>query len=340
MNLKSLCFYLSIAVFSLSNPLLPNRNALHADVLFFGNNANTFSMDFVEIADPGNTADSVGFPNPAGGVGYRYGIGKYEVSESMISSYNAEYGTPNGQTINIANRGANKPATLVSWSDAARFVNWLNTSTGGFAAYKFDSGGNVALWSASDTSDYDSTNPVRSRRALFVLPSVNEWHKAAYYDPATDSWYSYPNGSNSPPNAVASGTTPGTEVFNQTAPGSVPADVTEAGGPNPNGLVAMGGNVTEWGEPISFHLFPGNGAVQRGASWLDDAAAMLSTAFDETSNTSDTNFAVGFRVVMLISAVPEPQLAAFVAAISISAGWLLRRAQIHRRRTLRTPRPL
>ncbi|MEN9557366.1 MAG: hypothetical protein RLZZ232_3652 [Planctomycetota bacterium] len=334
MNLKSLCFYLSIAVFSLSNPLLPNRNALHADVLFFGNNANTFSMDFVEIADPGNTADSVGFPNPAGGVGYRYGIGKYEVSESMISSYNAEYGTPNSQTITTNNRGANKPATLVSWRDAARFVNWLNTSTGGSAAYKIDSSGNVALWSAADTSDYDSTNPVRSRRARFVLPSVNEWHKAAYYDPATDSWYSYPNGSNSPPTAVASGTAPGTEVFNQPAVGSVPADVTQAGGPNPNGLVAMGGNVTEWGEPISFHLFPGNGAVQRGANWLDDASAMLSTAFDETATTSDLNFAVGFRVVMLISAVPEPQLAAFVVVISVGTAWLLRRSQIHRRRTI------
>ena len=93
MNLKSLFFYMSIAIFSLSNPMLTNRNTLYADVLFFGNNANTFAIDFVEIADPGNAADSVGFPNPAGAVGYRYGIGKYEVSESMISSYNAEYGT-------------------------------------------------------------------------------------------------------------------------------------------------------------------------------------------------------------------------------------------------------
>jgi type IV secretory pathway TrbL component len=96
----------------------------------------------------------------------------------------------------------------------------------------------------------------------------------------------------------------------------------------------MGGNVTEWGEPISFHLFPGNGAVQRGANWLDDASAMLSTAFDETATTSDLNFAVGFRVVMLISAVPEPQLAAFVVVISVGTAWLLRRSQIHRRRTI------
>ena len=340
MNLKSLFFYMSIAIFSLSNPMLTNRNTLYADVLFFGNNANTFAIDFVEIADPGNAADSVGFPNPAGAVGYRYGIGKYEVSESMISSYNAEYGTPNGQTITTDNRGPNKPATLVSWSDAARFVNWLNTSTGGFAAYTFDYNGDVALWTASDINDYNSTNPVRSRRARFVLPSVDEWHKAAYYDPTTDSWYSYPNGSNSPPTAVASGTTPGTEVFNQTSPGSVPADITLAGGPNPNGLVALGGNVTEWGEPISFHLFPGSGAVQRGANWLDDATAMLSTAFDETSTTSDVNFAVGFRVVMLISAVPEPQLAAFVAVISIGAAWLLRRVQAQRRRALSTSQSL
>ncbi len=34
-------------------------------------------------------------------------------------------------------RGPDKPATSVTWSEAARFVNWLNTSTGGKPAYKF-----------------------------------------------------------------------------------------------------------------------------------------------------------------------------------------------------------
>jgi formylglycine-generating enzyme required for sulfatase activity len=33
--------------------------------------------------------------------------------------------------------GANRPATGVSWNEAARYVNWLNTSNGLAPAYKF-----------------------------------------------------------------------------------------------------------------------------------------------------------------------------------------------------------
>ena len=33
--------------------------------------------------------------------------------------------------------GVNRPASGVSWNEAARFVNWLNTSSGSTPAYKF-----------------------------------------------------------------------------------------------------------------------------------------------------------------------------------------------------------
>ena len=93
----------------------------------------------------------------------------------MIAKFNAS------QSLQITKdtRGTNKPTTSVSWNEAARFVNWLNTSTGGFAAYNFSTGGvndNIALWTSTDTLDYDSANPYRSKRATYVLPSYNEWY--------------------------------------------------------------------------------------------------------------------------------------------------------------------
>jgi hypothetical protein len=63
----------------------------YAGTVTFGSGANQFTMDFVSIGNPGNTADTTGSPNPAGSVGYTYDIGKFEVSEDMITKYNANF---------------------------------------------------------------------------------------------------------------------------------------------------------------------------------------------------------------------------------------------------------
>jgi hypothetical protein len=104
-------------------------------------------------------------------------------SDGVVTTWNAS------QSLQITKdtRGTAKPATNVSWNEAARFVNWLNTSTGGSAAYKFTTSGvndNIAVWTAADTLDYNAANPYRSVRAKYMLPSYNEWYKAAYYSPA------------------------------------------------------------------------------------------------------------------------------------------------------------
>ena len=90
-----------------------------AAVVSFGSGANQFNMEFVTIGNAGNAADTTGAPNPAGAVAYEYGIGKFEVSEDMITKFNAS------QSLQITKdtRGAAKPATSVSWNEAARFVN-------------------------------------------------------------------------------------------------------------------------------------------------------------------------------------------------------------------------
>ena len=188
-------------------------------------------MEFVPIGSPGNADDTTGNPIPVGSVGYEYQMGKFEVSEDMIEKYNAAFGTANSLVITKDTRGTNKPATSVSWNESARFVNWLNTSTGGFAAYNFTTGcvnDNIALWTAADTLDFDAANPFHSLRANFVLPSMDEWYKAAYYDPVTSTYFDYPTGSNTAPTAVASGTTAGTAVYDQPF-GQGPADITQAG---------------------------------------------------------------------------------------------------------------
>jgi formylglycine-generating enzyme required for sulfatase activity len=283
-----------------------------AGTITFGSGGNTFNMEFVTIGNPNNTADTTGTPNPAGRVTYTYDIGKFEVSEDMINKFNAS------QSLQITKdtRGTAKPATRVSWNEAARFVNWLNTSTGGFAAYKFTTSGvndNIALWTAADTLDYDATNPYRSKRATYVLPSSNEWYKAAYYNPTNSTYYDFPNGSNTAPTAVASGTADNTAVYGQTL-AQGPADVNLAGGLSPYGVMGLGGNVWEW-EESSADLANSSGSSTRGirgGHWFNVSSLLSSSARPLDFTPNDPNaWAVGFRVASRSSsaaAVPEPSM--------------------------------
>lgn len=303
-NPNALSLILSVAVGAIATTAAPSQ----AGVIIFGTGVNQFTMEFVTIGNPGNAADTTGNPNLAGSVGYEYGIGKFEVSEDMIQKFNAS------QSLQITKdtRGVNKPATNVSWNEAARFVNWLNTSTGGFAAYNFTTGGvndNIALWTASDTLDYDAANPYRSKRAAYVLPSYNEWYKAAYYNPSNSTYYDFANGSNTAPLEVESGTVANTAVYNQPSLPS-PADVGQAGGLSPYGVMGLGGNVWEF-EESSFDLANSDVSAERalrGGVWFLPSDRLLSST-RPTFVPSAESPAIGFRVVRLSSsaaAVPEP----------------------------------
>ena len=147
----------------------------------FGNAENAFEIKFVTIGEPGNPADTTGDPNPAGSVPYVYRIGKYEISEEMIDKANAitaAAGSPLGITHD--GRGPQKPATSVSWFEAAQFVNWLNTRKGHTPAYKFDASGEFELWEPSDAG-YDPDNLFRNSQAFYFLPSVDEWYKGGIF---------------------------------------------------------------------------------------------------------------------------------------------------------------
>lgn len=136
----------------------------------FGDPNNSFEIEFVTIGNPGNPGDPTGSPFLGGVVGITYRMGKYEISESMVNTANAL----GGLGISIDNRGPDKPATSVSWFEAAQFVNWLNTSTGNVPAYKFDPNGVFQLWDPNDAG-YNANNRYRNNLTKYVLPSADEW---------------------------------------------------------------------------------------------------------------------------------------------------------------------
>ena len=298
--------YAFLALFTLSVALqLP----VDASVTTFGSGLNQFEMTFVEIGNPGNVDDDKGSPSLAGSVAYAYQMGKYEVSEDMIDKFNASQSL----TISHNERGANKPATSVSWNEAARFVNWLNTSQGHQAAYNFTSNGvndDIALWSSEEAWQLGGENLFRHKDAYYFLPSMDEWYKAAYYNPSTGEYGDYPSLDGNEPSAVSSGTADNTAVYDQSY-GQGPADITSAGGLSAYGIMGLGGNVFEWEETTADLLNDSVSSFRgvRGGDWVGYSDYLSSSYRSSVNPDNESSLFIGFRVASLsdsANVVPEP----------------------------------
>jgi hypothetical protein len=164
-----------------------------------------------------------------GGVGYRYGIGKLEVTvdqyvdflntadpngtnkRKLYSTTESSTAWPRfGQIDFSAKAGsghhylvaspewADKPYGFANFLRSARFANSLfngkvlsrkesSAGTFKFSTYR------VRLSRKTETGMYEMRNPKTTRQAKagFVIPSQDEWIKAAYFDPNGGGTYSY-----------------------------------------------------------------------------------------------------------------------------------------------------
>ncbi len=294
---------LPVAMMALGAALLPAASAA-----IFGVGSDTFDMSFVEIGNPGNTADTTGY----GRVDTIFYMSSTEVSRDMIDTYNAVSGGPTISMYDYAGNGvtggnlAGRPATGISWNESARFVNWLNVSSGSVAAYQFSNtaiSANIVLWESGDTG-YDADNPYRNSGANFYLPSENEWYKTAYFDGDALSYNTF--ATSGTPSAVTGGTDPDTAVYGN-AFSVGPALVDEAGGASPYGTFGMNGNALEWMESSVDGL---NGAASdprsvRGGSWTTASVLALASTVSTNNNPGTENANLGFRVAST-TGIPEP----------------------------------
>lgn len=282
-----------------------------ASVMTIGEGSTAFPMEFVPIDDPGNEPDTDGNPNPVGAVDYLFFIGKFEVTRGIIAKANNAGGLniPLADMASFGGNGPDMPATGFSWRDAARFVNWLNTSEGAHVAYKFDTNGDFQLWNSGDIG-FDPSNPYRNTKTNFVLPTADEWYKAAYFDPSNDTYHDFPTGSGcaaTPIKGSIGSTAPDTAIF--AYPDYGPADVTNAGGLSAFGTMAQGGNVWEF-EETDFDTVNDSAVASRGyrgGGWGHPAEA-LSRHHRSARSPTTPGDKTGFRVVCLqgTGVVPAP----------------------------------
>lgn len=112
------------------------------------------------------------------------GIGREGASGSYVYSAIA----PAGAVQTSAATAGGRPVTYVSWFDAARFANWMSNGqpTGAQSARTTENGaydlrGRKA--SRGIAVKRNAINPNTRRKPAYVIPTENEWYKAAYYNP-------------------------------------------------------------------------------------------------------------------------------------------------------------
>jgi len=242
-------------------------------------------IDFVTIGNPGNPGDTRAEANPsgAGAVGYEYQIGKYEVTNGQWDAFVSVAGAPTGNPSNAYDEdalftGDNVPANNVSWYEASQFCNYLTSGDKSLGAYQLGTDGSITI---------DRDSAVSAYGIAYVIPTEDEWYKAAYY---TGSGYStYANGTDLAP--IAGINTNYGDLDGQ------PWDVGVGNGTQEqNGTFDMMGNISEWNETL---ISPSRGF--RGGTYAFPALFFRSSFRDFSSPYSEYD-SLGFRV----ASVPEP----------------------------------
>lgn len=282
------------------------------------------TIDWSPVGNPGNAADTTVMSDGTTGYGsvpYNYSIGTYDVTSNQYAEFlNAKdptgantlglwntnirafsgidfnTGNANGSKYTVFSSAQNRPVTFVSWFDAIRFANWLNNGQG---TGDTESGAYTLLGGTPTPSNWLTIT--RNAGATVFLPTQNEWHKAAYYDANSSSYFQYPTSSNLAP--TASSPTALANHANYFAGG--PNQLTDVGAysgtTSPYGAFDMGGNVNQWNETLMIGSFGDPQRGQRGGSFGGALLYLHSSAGGGSDPTSE-GVAVGFRVAM----IPEP----------------------------------
>ena len=286
----------------------------------FGTGGNQFTIDFVTISGDASSANGTNISGADPGHSWykafsdpgNFRIAVYEVTNDQWDKFKDSLGVPvtgsdGAYDANPWFFGANVPTNNASWFEAAQFVNWLNTSTGHHAAYKFTG--------TQGTSDYaldtwgmaeadNGVNLYRHKDAVYYLPAEDEWVKAGYW-----------NGSDLQTYATKTGETlfqgnGGNGGWNYWDGDSGPDGSEEgpwavgSGSEELNGTYDMMGNVFEWMEGLgaTTTYAPSSPRGLLGGPYNGNSSNMTSYNRNSISPyTEDNSF--GFRVA---SEIPEP----------------------------------
>jgi len=280
-------------------------------------------LEMVPVENPGNRPDRTNY----GAVVHSYQIGRYELTNreyadflNSVAAVGDPYalyhpGMDRDRLGGILRRGSGhpddpyvytprpgcerKPVNFVSFYDAVRFVNWRHNGT----ASRVTERGSYTITNGGPDSGEISSREVE---ATWVVPSEDEWYKAAYYDASAllGRYWLYPSRCNASQPALAMGgsrpkddraepasfsqDTPLTSLEARFATGQTGESESEGY----YGTHDQGGSVREWTDTAG-----GDGRIVRGGTWWNPEEAR-STHRDSLS-PEHQDALTGIRVALL-----------------------------------------
>lgn len=282
-----------------------------------------YGFQWATIGDPGNRLPNAAESQwasqyPYGSVDHAYRLTKTEVTNGQyidfIRAYlvfnpgvNASMGITGsdieirGGQVRHLNSNPNFAANM-SWEYAARFCNWLHNGMA-MTADAFEQGVYDTSTFYRDANGVAHHNATPAPGAKFWIPTLDEWIKAAYWDPSKNNgdggYWMYPNGTNTPLVPGIPGVTLGaqtsTGTFFEPLVGSFPNVVS------PWGLLDMAGGMAEFTSTVDYGP-QGPGYGTGGSSFLTDNGDSLRRAFGGGTGWNQEAGVFGLR---LASAVPS-----------------------------------
>lgn len=292
-----------------------------------------------------------------GQVNYQYGIGKFEVTTSQwVEFFNAAYdrpaedwlphvtpptfwgavgatpNTPGGLRWAVPAGNAMRPVGNISWRMAAMYCNWLcndkSTDRAAFMSGAYDVGTFGYLGASSIFTDQLTHNS----GARYWIPTLDEWLKAAHYDPAKPNadgtvggWWKYSTTSDAPVaygppgvNVRPGGSVPGLDPTGPLAQANGNWDSSNFPGydpfttplgaysdvQSPWGLYDTSGGTAEWNEGANLaNTSRFAEGTMRGAIGSPAAGTLDSISRTAGGFPSDSSLFFGLRIA---SSVPSP----------------------------------
>jgi formylglycine-generating enzyme required for sulfatase activity len=304
--------------------------------------AQSIAIDMVPVGNLYNAPDATDY----GEVDYSYQIGKCEITAGQYTAflnsvartsdtyglYNTSMWTgaagckiqqtySNGTfAYSVAANYANRPVSYVSWGDAARFCNWLSNGQLNTGAEDLTTTEDGSYYLNGATSSSALMAVTRKDGASYVIPSENEWYKAAYYDPnkngiGNGGYWLFPTKSNAAPNHVypSLGTNSANwydyyDPHNNGYTLNGPPYTTEVGSfsnsKSAYGTLDQGGNVEEWNEAVVsvYPAAPPSSRGLRGGSYNSGAGSLMPADRNIQGEVTLETPDIGYRLAY----APEP----------------------------------
>jgi formylglycine-generating enzyme required for sulfatase activity len=244
----------------------------------------------------------------------------YDADPSKEGCNIKRQGGSGSYTYSVAPDWADRPVNFVSWADAVRFANWLhNGQPTGAQGLTTTEDGSYAINGIHEFNDGALEDVVREPDATWVIPTDNEWYKAAYHknDGVTGNYWTYPTSVDSGVSNTLVDPDPGNHATY--AAGAVltigaPYYRTEVGAhensASPYGSFDQGGNVMEFTETVGMII---ETRRMRSGSWAMARTQMSAPEIDDVMHSSDQFNDLGFRLVSLVEpspSVPVPAVSA------------------------------